>query len=73
MTTMQQTNPPVTRQQPTRISGLAVRTHLRAGLAWDEVDDPAKALCENLTRAVSTAANTVTGGSVADKSSSSGV
>lgn len=34
--------------------GLAVRTNLRAGLAWDDLDDQAAALWGKLTSAVST-------------------
>lgn len=33
--------------------GLAVRTDLRAGLAWDDLDDKAQALWNSLTKAVS--------------------
>lgn len=33
--------------------GLAVRTNLRAGLAWDDLDDQAAALWSKLTSAVS--------------------
>jgi hypothetical protein len=33
--------------------GLAVRTNLRAGLAWDDLDDQAAALWDKLTGAVS--------------------
>jgi hypothetical protein len=40
---------------------LPVRTNLRAGLAWDDLDDQAKALWNSLTGAVSNAANSVTG------------
>ncbi len=39
--------------------GLPVRTNLRAGLAWDDLDDQAKALWGKLTSAVSSAADTV--------------
>ncbi len=35
--------------------GLPVRTQLRAGLAWDDLDDQAKALWGKLTSAVSSA------------------
>ena len=34
-------------------SGLPVRTNLRAGLAWDDLDDQAAALWGKLTSAVS--------------------
>jgi hypothetical protein len=39
----------------TPTGGLPVRTNLRAGLAWDDLDDQAKALWEKLTGAVNTA------------------
>ena len=39
--------------------GLPVRTNLRAGLAWDDLDDQAKALWGKLTGAVSSAADAV--------------
>ena len=42
-------------------SGLPVRTNLRAGLAWDDLDDQAAALWSKLTSAVSDAASSVTG------------
>ncbi len=48
-------------------SGLPVRTHLRAGLAWDDLDDQAKALWSSLTGAVSNATNALTTGSDASK------
>lgn len=41
--------------------GLAVRTNLRAGLAWDDLDDKALELWNNLTGAVSNVAQSVTG------------
>jgi hypothetical protein len=41
-------------------SGLPVRTNLRAGLAWDDLDDQAAALWSKLTGAVSSAADAVT-------------
>lgn len=49
----------VTTQTPDRqatatlAGGLAVRTNLRAGLAWDDLDDQAKNLWNQLTTAVS--------------------
>jgi hypothetical protein len=39
--------------QPVILGGLPVRSHLRAGLAWDDIDDQAKALWGKLTTAVS--------------------
>lgn len=47
--------------------GLPVRTGLRAGLAWDDLDDKAKALLNSLTSSVSNAVNTLTGGSNSGK------
>jgi hypothetical protein len=49
---------PLRKQQETRSAtaingGPAVRTDLRAGLAWDELDDQAAALWGKLTDAVS--------------------
>ena len=41
--------------------GLPVRTNLRAGLAWDDLDDQAAALWGKLTSAVSDATSSVTG------------
>jgi hypothetical protein len=43
-----------TDRQPTSgvTGGLAVRTNLRAGLAWDDLDDQAKELWSKLTNAV---------------------
>lgn len=43
--------------------GLAVRTNLRAGLAWDDLDDQAAALWGKLTSAVSNATSALTTGS----------
>lgn len=44
-------------------SGLPVRTNLRAGLAWDDLDDQAAALWSKLTGAVSNATSALTTGS----------
>jgi hypothetical protein len=41
--------------------GLRVRTNLRAGLAWDDLDDQAKSLWDSLTGAISNAVSAVTG------------
>ena len=41
--------------------GLPVRTNLRAGVAWDDLDDKAKDLWNSLTGAISNAASSVTG------------
>lgn len=57
---MQEQQPTLVRQQgqPKR-RGLVVRTGLRAGLAWDELDDKAKELWNSLTNSVTNAAQTV--------------
>ena len=47
------------------IGGLPVRTNLRAGLAWDDLDDQAAALWGKLTGAVSSATSALTGGGAA--------
>ena len=49
---------PITAKQPLIGGGLPVRTNLRAGLAWDDLDDQAKALWGKLTSAVSSATDT---------------
>ncbi len=41
--------------------GLAVRTNLRAGLAWNDLDDKAKEIWSSLTGAVSNATPSITG------------
>jgi hypothetical protein len=41
--------------------GLPVHTNLRAGLAWDDLDDKAKELWNSLTGAVSNTVSSVTG------------
>ncbi len=46
-------------KQPARRGGLPVRTNLRAGLAWDDLDDQAQALWQQLTSAVTNTANAV--------------
>jgi hypothetical protein len=50
---------PIAAKQLMIRGGLRVRTNLRAGLAWDDLDDQAKALWGKLTGAVSSAADTV--------------
>jgi hypothetical protein len=47
---------------PTPIGSLPVRTNLRAGLAWDDLDDQAAALWGKLTNAVSNATSALTTG-----------
>ena len=49
--------------QPARLNGLRVRTNLRAGLAWDDLDDKAKELWNSLTNAVSNATSALTNSS----------
>ncbi len=44
---------------PAMQGGLAVRTNLRAGLAWDDLDDQAISLFNQLKGAVAGAAQTV--------------
>ena len=44
---------------PAMQGGLAVRTNLRAGLAWDDLDDQAISLFNQLKDAVTGAAQTV--------------
>ena len=50
------TEPPITdrnRETVAPTGGLSVRTDLRAGLAWDDLDDHAKSIWSNLTSTVS--------------------
>ncbi|MCX6048173.1 MAG: hypothetical protein NT075_23990 [Chloroflexi bacterium] len=54
-------------QTTTFSGGLAVRTNLRAGLAWDDLDDQASALWGKLTSAVSNATSALSTGSDASK------
>jgi hypothetical protein len=42
------------------VSGLSVRTDLRAGLAWDDLDDQAKSLWGQISSAVSNAVSNAT-------------
>ena len=55
------------------VSRLAVRTNLRAGLAWDDLDDQAQALWNKLTGAVSNATSALTGSSTDSASGSTPV
>lgn len=48
--------------------GLPVRTNLRAGLAWDDLDDQAAAWWNKLSSAVSNAAGTLTATTGSDAS-----
>lgn len=61
------TNPFV---KPVATPRLAVRTNLRAGLAWDDLDDQAKAVWDKITGAISNVANAVSGSSTDSTSSS---
>jgi hypothetical protein len=49
--------------QDATIGGLPVRTDLRAGLSWDELDDQAAALWQQLTTSISNAVSSVSGSS----------
>lgn len=61
-------NPALTiAHKPVVQGGLPVRTNLRAGLAWDDIDDRAQALWGKLTNAVSNATNALTAGSDTSK------
>ena len=48
-------------KQLVHCGGLPVRTNLRAGLAWDDLDDQAAALWSKLTDAVSNVTSAVSG------------
>ena len=56
---------PATDDQPEFMGGLPVRTDLRAGLAWDDLDDQAAALWQQLSDSVSNAVSSVSGGDAA--------
>ena len=49
--------------QDATLGGLPVRTNLRAGLSWDELDDQAAALWKQLSTSVSNAVSNLSGGS----------
>lgn len=53
--------------QATATKGFPVRTNLRAGLAWDDMDDEAKELWNKLSCTVANATNSLTAGSSTDK------
>jgi len=57
-----QINPMQRSEQAVNVSssGLAVRTNLRAGLAWDDLDDQAAALWGKVTGTVSNAVSNIT-------------
>jgi hypothetical protein len=52
---------PTKNQQPETLGGLPVRTDLRAGLSWDDLDDAASSLWDQLTGTVSNVVNSITG------------
>jgi hypothetical protein len=52
-------------------NSLRVRTNLRAGLAWDDLDDKAAEWWNQLTSAVSGAVSNLTGGSGSSQTTSS--
>ncbi|MCB0157306.1 MAG: hypothetical protein KDD83_04190 [Caldilineaceae bacterium] len=58
-TTARNYNEPRTECTPAPAAGLPVRTDLRAGLAWDDLDDQAKNLWNQISSAVT---NAVSGG-----------
>ncbi|MFZ4657042.1 MAG: hypothetical protein ACOYNY_08525 [Caldilineaceae bacterium] len=58
-----QTPQPRFQQQPLPHGGLPVRTTLRAGLAWDDLDDQAQARWDKLTKTVTSATTALTGNS----------
>ena len=51
-TTARYHDEPRTERTPAPAGGLPVRTDLRAGLAWDDLDDQAKNLWNQLSTAV---------------------
>jgi hypothetical protein len=54
---------PTTNEESNILGGLPVRTDLRAGLAWDELDDKAVEWWNQLSSAVSNAVSNVTSSS----------
>lgn len=62
------TKQPTATEPTTALGGLPVRTDLRAGLAWDELDDKAIDLWNQLSSAVSNAVNNVTDSSTTSAS-----
>jgi hypothetical protein len=54
-----------TDDQPEFLGGLPRRTDVRAGLAWDDLDDQAAALWQQLSDAVSNAVSSIGGGDTA--------
>jgi len=49
--------------QDATVGGLPVRTNLRAGLAWDDLDDQAAALWKQLSSSFSNAVSNIRGSS----------
>ena len=62
MNTLSKNLQPSTDDQPEILGGLPVRTDLRAGLAWDDLDDQAAALWQQLSDSVSNAVSSISGG-----------
>jgi hypothetical protein len=54
---------PLRVDQDATTGGLPVRTNLRAGLAWDDLDDQAAALWQQLSTSVSNAVSNLSGSS----------
>ena len=63
MTSNWQAPQPRFQRQPLPHGGPPVRTNLRAGLAWDDLDDQAQALWDKLTKTVTSATKALTGNS----------
>lgn len=61
---------PLPIEQDTHLGGLPMQTNLRAGLAWDDLDDQAAALWQQLTSSVSKAISGLNAGN-SDTSSAS--
>lgn len=61
----------VTGKQNTVLGGLPLRTDVRAGFSWDELDDQAAALWNQLSGAASNAISGLTGGTSSTNSTSS--
>ena len=54
---------PAERTATIPVGGLTVRTDLRAGLAWDDLDDKAQELWSNLTNTINNLTTGVNSGS----------
>jgi hypothetical protein len=68
MTTFRPDAPQPAVTPATSSKGFLVRTNLRASLAWDDLDDKAKALWSQLTNTVSNATTALTGSGDSSKS-----